>query len=190
VLYLNGTVLLVGNQRTVVPAKNVEVFGQDGRDIVYLIGGNVDTVMVDTGAGDDNVYVWGAKKATIDVGTGNDNVLSWATKTYAQLGAGNDYYYGVGTNLVTGGTGRDRIYASGRSLVVGGSADFSQTARDAVFAELAQPTPSAAALTTLVNGAGAIDDNEQDFLGINGNMTVFGRFGNRDRTPGGLFMTV
>jgi len=162
ILVNGGAVQISGPTPTVAKTNLIEVFGQDGNDVIRIDESNgvLPTVNLSGGKGND-LLGGGSGGDTLDGGTGNDTLLGGAGNDTLQGGAGND--------LLIGGTGNDVAFmGAGDDTFVWNPGEAS----DVVEGE-------AGTDTMLFNGNSA---NETVDISANGDRVLF------TRAPGSVTM--
>ena len=162
ILVNGGAVQISGPTPTVAKTNLIEVFGQDGNDVIRIDESNgvLPTVNLSGGKGND-LLAGGSGNDRLDGGTGNDTLLGSAGSDLLQGGDGND--------LLIGGTGNDVAFmGAGDDTFVWNPGEAS----DVVEGE-------AGTDTMLFNGNSA---NETVDISANGDRVLF------TRAPGGVTM--
>ena len=98
---------------------NVIINGLDGNDSIVSYS---DSVSIDSGAGNDIIFTWGAS-LSINGGTGEDYFVNYDSNVTIDGGADSDYIYNEGSSVkIDGGVGKDSIENySYRVTIDGGS---------------------------------------------------------------------
>lgn len=86
----------------------VLIEGSDGHDKIdngYYSSKAGDSVTIDTGAGNDNIYNHGGSFVSIDAGTGDDSITNYGNSVTIDAGTGDDYIDNSGGDFSTINTG-------------------------------------------------------------------------------------
>ena len=162
ILVNGGAVHISGQPPTVAKTTLIEVFGQDGNDVLRIDDSNgvLPNVNLSGGKGDD-LLAGGSGNDKLDGGTGNDTLLGGAGSDTLQGGDGND--------LLIGGTGNDVAFmGAGDDTFVWNPGDASDTVEGEAGTD-----------TMLFNGNSA---SETVDLSAVGDHAIF------TRAPGGVTM--
>jgi Ca2+-binding RTX toxin-like protein len=96
------------------PDDDTTLQGTDGAD---TLTGTIETLLIDAGAGDDDITA--ETYTEIDAGAGNDTIEAGGVVTIA-AGDGNDQITAGGESLINAGAGDDLVTGQGGSTVSGG----------------------------------------------------------------------